>query len=211
MISWQDGLMNCRVADYLAQCSIRALQEEEAGVHTPPTPDEARQLIDYLRGKGLKPAVVGSAAVFHHLANTSVKDFRPTVDLDIHVDKKLPPILPGWRRDPEAIGIDSWISPTGGYVDFLAKGHRFVGGGATPSVKVSRSSTAEYPVAEPEDVIRMKLNSMREKDVSDVVTLVKAMGDPTILDRLGRLNRTQAENLVLVKQWVAMAESRKDR
>jgi len=204
--------MSSRVEDYLAQCAVRSLQEDETTAHVPPTPEEARQLIGYLRGKGVNPTVVGSAAVFHHLQGTSVRDFRPTVDLDLHIDKKLPPPPQGWRRDPEAPGVDSWISPTGGYVDFVAKGHRFPGGDSPmPGVKTHKSSTPEFPVAEPEDIIRMKLNSMREKDISDTVTLVKALGDPGILDRLGKLNGTQRENLTLVRQWVAMSESRKKR
>src|SRR3954462_14926840 len=110
------------VVEYLNQCGVQALCEKSAA-QTPPTANEVKLLISYLRGQGVNPVIVGSVRVFHHLRATT-RDYRPTVDLDLFIDKPLPAPPEGWRKDPEA-GIDSWISPSGGYVDFLLRGHQF--------------------------------------------------------------------------------------
>jgi hypothetical protein len=185
------------VSDYLNQCGVLALVERE-NVHTPPTAGEVKALIAYLRAKGIKPVIVGSVAVFHHL-KTDTKKFRPTVDLDIFVDKKLPLPPSGWKRDPASPGLESWISPSGGYVDFMQKGHEFPSGERNPdSVETHLDSPQDYPVAAPIEMLKMKLNSMREKDLADAMALVRALG--SVPDLKG-LNQTQRENLGLVKQW----------
>ena len=183
-----------RIETFLNQCAVRALCEDES-VHTPPTPDEVRALLAYLVSHRVNPTIVGSVAVFHHLS-ASTKEFRPTVDLDVFVDRKLPAPPEGWTTDPEALGLDSWISPSGGYVDFMTAGHRFPGGEKYPS-KISRAAGApkEYPVADAETLLRMKLFSAREKDLSDSCALARHLGIP----ELAGLNKTQRENYELVK------------
>lgn len=191
-----------RIETFLNQCAVKALCED-AAVHTPPTPAEVRQLIVYLVSKGVKPVIVGSVAVFHHLTAASVKDFRPTVDLDVFVNK-LPAPPTGWRKDPEAIGLDSWISPSGGYVDFMVSGHEFGTGVKYPKkIGTAANSPVDYPVADVQELLKIKLNSMRDKDVQDAVQLARALNMP----ELGNLNQTQRENYNLVKLWVQNVKS----
>jgi hypothetical protein len=184
------------LAEYLNQCRVRALCETDT--HTPPTAEEVRFLIAYLRSKGVKAVIVGSAAVFHHL-RSNTRNFRPTVDVDIFVDKPLPALPDGWSKDPEALGVNSWISPSGGYVDFMQKSHEFPTGEKYPaSVETQPDSDADYPVATALDLLKMKLNSAREKDLADAIALVRSLGKLPILNKL---NRTQKDNWGLVSQW----------
>jgi hypothetical protein len=191
-----------RIEAFLNQCSVKALCEDES-VRTPPTPAEVRSLIAYLVSKGVNPVIVGSVAVFHHLTAASVKDFRPTVDLDVFVNR-LPSPPAGWRKDPEAVGLDSWISPSGGYVDFMVGGHEFGTGLKYPRrVSAAVGSPADYPVADAQELLKLKLNSMRDKDLQDAVQLARALKLPALTG----LNATQRENYELVKLWVSSVES----
>jgi len=186
-----------RIETFLNQCSVKALCED-GSVHTPPTPAEVRSLIAYLVSKGVKPVIVGSVAVFHHLSAASVKDFRPTVDLDVFVDK-LPAPPEGWAKDPEAVGLSSWISPSGGYVDFMVGGHEFGTGVRYPrKVSTAAGSSKDYPVADAKELLKLKLNSMRDKDLQDAIRLARALKLP----ELTGLNSTQRENYEMVKLWV---------
>lgn len=195
---------------YLDQCRVRnGLVESET--HVPPTADEARALMAYLNAKGLNAMVVGSVGVLHHLRGTPEEGaFRPTVDLDVFVrapDTRLREIGPpeGWTVDAESIGVVSWISPSGGYVDFLTSGHQFPSGERVPaSLEQDPKFGKELPVAHAFELFKLKLSSMRAKDLTDLLSLAKARGLP-VLSKLGKLNDTQRENYGLIRQWLARA------
>jgi hypothetical protein len=187
---------------YLGQCRVRHGIVEDTDTHVPPTRDEAEFLVRYLRSHGSKPMIVGSVGVLYHLGNVNTKKFRPTVDLDIWVTK-VPELPSGWRRDPEAIGLTSWISPSGGYVDFLIPGHEYPGGGRNPSRLDVSPETADtrYPVASWKSLMVLKLATHREKDLSDLMSLVRKLGKVPTEAELGKLNRIQRENLDLIRIW----------
>lgn len=187
---------------YLDQCQVRNTLVENQHVHVPPTPGETKALMAYLDDRNLEAAIVGSVGVLHYVKDTG--KFRPTVDLDVFVHtttlqlRRLEPPA-GWKVDLESPGVASWISPTGGYVDFMTAGHIFPGGSRTPDRVTVDKSSGKYPVAVAADLFKLKLNSMREKDLSDMITLARALGG--VPDDLGPLNQTQKENLDLARQW----------
>jgi len=188
---------------YLSQCTSRGLTES-ADVTRPPTAEEFLALMGYLAEQGIEATLVGSAAVVHHLRN-SPHGFRPTFDVDIHVNKQLPPLPAGWRKDQTAVGVNSWISPSGGIVDFLTPGHRFPSGEIVPR-RVGRQTASDgnYAVAEINDLIRIKLDSMRDKDLHDVLAMVRHLGYvPSAASLGGRLTDTQQQNLDLVRVWIS--------
>lgn len=189
------------IAAYVTQCRKRSLVEKIVGEpHVPVSAEELSELIGYLRQHGITPAIVGSAAAFFHLGSDPTA-FRPTTDVDIHVNRPLPPPPPGWFRDPEAVGIVSWISPSYGYVDFLEAGDEMPGGFRIPRrVRVAPDSAPDFPVAALEEVLKMKLASLREKDLLDCVSIARRLGLPP-KEVLG-LNPQQAENYDLVKIWI---------
>jgi len=191
---------------YLRQCRVKNSLVEDDHVHVPPSRPEVDELIGHLRTKGLDPMIVGSVGVLYHIGHS--KDFRPTVDLDVWVSKDpgVPPT--GWKRDPESVGVVSWISPSGGYVDFMTPGHEFPSGEKTPrSLRMHQpSKDTSYPVADVLDLIRLKLNSFRAKDLTDILALAKSIKHVPSNAEIGKLNKTQRDNLELVRQWVANQE-----
>lgn len=193
---------------YLAQCRVKNNLAESADTHVPPTADEARGLIHYLQTKHVNAVIVGSVGVLHHLKDTPEENaFRPTVDLDLFVrvsDTILRKVGPpsGWRTDTQSIGVVSWISPTGGYVDFLTAGHVFPSGEKVPAhISADPTSDETFPVAHALELFRLKLASMRAKDLTDLLTLAKARRDVPTPAELGHLNDMQRENLDLIRQW----------
>jgi hypothetical protein len=192
------------VTRYLGQCRIRNALIEKQNVSVPPTPEEAKGLLSYLKQNGVEAAVVGSVGVLHYVRDET--NFRPTVDLDLFVQmtaeqfRKVQPPR-GWSVDRAAPGVISWISPSGGYVDFMTAGHEFPGGHRGPKRVSVDPSSKEYPVASAIDIFRMKLDSMREKDLSDMISLARAIGGVPTDKQLGQLNQTQSENLGMVRQW----------
>jgi hypothetical protein len=199
------------VEDYLNQCRVRnPLVEKEISTHVPPTPEETKKLIAYLRSKDLKPAIVGSVGILRHLGDIDVKkSFRPTVDLDIWV-QSVPAPPPGWTVDPESPGVVSWISPTGGYVDFLTPGHEFAGSDVRNPDKIeidSDSAMTDYPVGSWKSLLFLKLNSVRDKDLADAMALCRRFGRVPEYRELGHLNQTQRENLDLVRTWYKLRPS----
>lgn len=191
------------IETYLAQCQVRNPLAESKTVHVPPTPDEVKFLIGFLRSQKLNPMIVGSVAILRHLGPQAASGFRPTVDLDVWVTR-VPEPPQGWRRDPESPGVISWIAPSGGYVDFLTPGHEYAGTGAKNPARLEpdpESAESDFPVAHWKSLLFMKLNSMREKDLADCVSLVRALKRVPSPKELGKLNQTQRENLDLVTQW----------
>jgi len=189
---------------WLRQCQIKSFAETATGT-VPPSRDEVVELISYLNKYKLDPTIVGSAAVLLHVKDPN---FRPTHDVDIHINKEaLPPLLPGWRVDKEATGTLSWISPSGGYVDFLYPSYQFPSGEAM--VKIDKQKEGELPLADVASIFRMKLNSFRGRDFSDLAGIVRVIGHFPSEKELGKLNETQKENLEFLKQWIAAKEKRK--
>jgi hypothetical protein len=190
-----------QIRKYLAQCRVRNAAEDEDS-HIPPTAEEVVELFAYLKDYGIQPAIIGSTALLRHMGDDIdiKKDFRPTADLDIFVNRAPPKQLPdGWRVDTEAVGVPSWISPSGGYVDFLQGGHEYPSGRKNPkTIEIDNTST-DFPVGSLKTMFRLKLNSERMKDLLDLVALSRKTGIP---GDLGALNRQQKENLEQVKTWV---------
>ena len=193
-----------RIPNYLTQCQVPScrLGESASETTTPPSDAEVRELITYLRQHRVNPVIVGSVGIFHHLTLAAHK-FRPTVDLDIFTHAKLPPPPQGWRVDTASLGVTSWISPSGGLVDFLEPGHEFPNGNKNPSkVAIDPKAPKDYPVAAVVELLKLKLNSYRAKDMTDAVELAKATGGVPPDSAFGRLNPAQKENLAMLRSWV---------
>jgi len=207
MMTFDKGKLDL-MAIYLCQCRVKSLAESQ-DVHVPPSAGEAIQLIRFLKDAGVKPLVIGSVGVLSYLNVDPTKNFRPTVDLDLWVEK-VPRQLPrGWTIDHEAIGVDSWVSPSGGTVDFIVPGQKFPSGGRSPkSINANPDFVdTDFPVADWVDLVKLKLNSVREKDLADVIALVRAMGRVPSPTELGSLNGDQRDNLDLVKKWFQLRPS----
>jgi hypothetical protein len=185
---------------YLDQCRVVNRLVENEDVHVPPTKEEVHSLLAHLGLHGLKPAIAGSVGILQHLGDIDVNGFRPTVDVDVWVSKDPGEPMEGWHQDPEAPGVPSWISPSGGYVDFLIGGHEFPSGEKAPS-HVDVDTSFELPVVSLKHLLAMKLNSMREKDLADCIALVRKIGRVPSKLELGKMNNTQKENLDLVAHW----------
>lgn len=172
--------------------------------HFPPIGKEIEELISYLKANGVDPIIVGAFAVIKHLKMNErefqSKDLRATQDLDVFVSSALPNPPPGWRRDRNSIGVISWISPSGGYVDFLMANHVFPDNRKNPDKIGKDSDSNELPVADLVSLFQLKLNSHREKDLLDLVQLARKIGIPKNIER-HTLNSVQRENLELVKIW----------
>lgn len=194
------------VEAYLRQCRVKNRLVESDETHVPPTPEETKELIHYLRGLGLQPAIVGSVGILRHLGNDidPRRDFRPTFDLDVWINKPQVPAPPrGWRKDTASIGVVSWISPSGGYVDFMLPSHEFPSGAKNPAaIEYDEPSLkTDYPIAHWKVLFKMKLNTMRDKDVADALALCRRLGHVPTVAELGKLNQTQRENLELITTW----------
>lgn len=196
------------IDSYLEQCQVRnVLVESEVTTHVPPDSGETKSLLAYLSGLGIDAVIVGSVGVLHHVKDQ--KNYRPTVDLDLFVrlgEKEMAHIRPpeGWKRDTTAPGVISWVSPKGGYVDFLTAGQAFSDGAVNPLTVEVDPSSKDYPVAQAVELFRMKLKTMRDKDMSDAMSLARALGGVPTDEELGDLTQTQEENLGLVRQWYKM-------
>ena len=198
-------LGNDPIDTYLNQCQVRnSLVESEGATHVPPSAQETRELLTYLKGKGIAAVIVGSVGVLHYVKDQS--RYRPTVDLDLFVpldDKKMRAIPPpkGWQVDRESVGVISWISPSGGYVDYITAG-KVVNDNPMPQSVQADPSSKDYPVAKAVELFRLKLGTMREKDLSDLMSLARAIGRVPTDAELGPLKtQTMKDNLDLVRQW----------
>lgn len=192
---------------YLADFLKESRDKLKGDMHVPPTDKEVEELVVYLQEKGADPAIVGSAAVIKHLKHKdpNFKDdsFHLTKDIDIFVSSSLPNPPFGWRYDLKSPGVISWISPSGGYVDFLIAGHRFPNDLKNPKKidKDPESVLMGCPIAALRSIFELKLNSDREKDLTDLLILARRIGIPNDLQQQP-LNQTQRENLNLVNLWV---------
>lgn len=176
--------------------------------HRPPTDGELESLITYLQEKGLDPIIVGSIALIKHLKPTfkEIEDgsVRLTQDIDLFVSAALPNPPMGWRHDMGSIGVQSWIAPSGGYVDFLVAGHSFPDSTKNPK-KIDKDAESEKmgcPVADIVSLYVLKLNSFREKDLLDLIALARKVGIPKELSQRP-LNNTQKDNLSILKLWLS--------
>lgn len=87
---------------------------------------------------------------------------------------------------------------------FLVAGHTFSDNTKNPQ-KVGKDSESEKmgcPVADIVSIYLLKLNSYREKDLTDLLAFARVVGIPKELDHL-RLNKTQKANLSMVKIWIS--------
>ena len=88
-------------------------------------------------------------------------------------------------------------------MDFLMAGHMFPCGRKNPQKidKDPKSEAMQCPVADIASLFLLKLNSMREKDLTDLVELAQKVGIPKTLKNQS-LNEVQKENLQLVRLWI---------
>lgn len=175
------------VKEHLQRC--RSAQTETGA---PPAYEEVRYLLQYLQNHGLSPVLVGSSAIAAHMArDPDPQEFRVTSDLAIAIGGKLPDPPEGWKWDMNAPGIPSWISPSGGTVDFLRRGDQIPDGPRIPKDIEQDTESNTVPIAAVKSIFKMKLDSYREKDLMDLVALARKTGIP----ELTGLNRQQRENL----------------
>lgn len=187
------------VGDYLDQSRVTTPAEDAKGVQLPPTQAEVKGLLEWLTARGLAPVLVGGAAVVAYLPASET--FRPTVDVDIYVAHAPTQLMPGWRKDPQAIGLPSWIAPSGGVVDFLVGGHEFPGGKRVPK-DLQGGVVGGFPVADWRDLFYLKLGTGRPKDFSDLLSLCGAIQQCPTSEQIGRrLSREQREDLNVIRMW----------
>ncbi|NGX42223.1 MAG: hypothetical protein K940chlam7_00500 [Chlamydiae bacterium] len=192
---------------YVSNYIRKSIENNENKTHRPPTESEIRFLFKHLRENDLDPIIVGSIALIQHLRPSKEdygdEGFRYTQDIDIFVSSSLPRPPPAWRRDHESLGVVSWISPSGGYIDFLEAGHIYPSGHRNPyHIDKDLDSIADgLPVADLASIFVMKLNSDRVQDLTDLVNLAKKRGIPKDLARK-KLNEQQKENLESIKIWI---------
>lgn len=193
--------MSKSVQTYVEYCRV---QVQEG----PPIANEILALIEYLKREGKNPVVVGSVAVVYHLHLSSSEvekgEYRPTVDVDIFVSQLPTQVCEGWRVDQDSIGVTSWISPSGGYVDFLEAGHEYPDGQKNPMhLDVDpHSQKLGYPIVDLASLYQLKLNTNREKDLMDMLLLAKRAGFPKGFEKMA-LNSLQRENLEFIKTMLA--------
>jgi hypothetical protein len=187
------------LGQYLGRC--RTDQGE-----VPPTSQELVDLFAFLKMRKIAAALVGSVAVLHY---TKDPTYRPTHDVDVFVQAetsrmaRVPP-PPGWHRNTAIIGVVCWTSPGGGQVDFLTSNYEFPGGEKLLSmVHVDMSSPKGIPIATATDLFKLKLNSYRDRDFADLLSLATAFKGTPEPVQLGKLNEVQSHNLLLVKAWWA--------
>lgn len=80
----------------------------------------------------------------------------------------------------------------------------FPGGERLPAAVSVNKKTARsrIPIANWQDIFAIKLNSVRDRDLFDLVSLCRSMGRVPKEQELGTLNLLQQENLDAVKSWV---------
>lgn len=178
---------------------IQRLRESEPEAH-PPTEEEVGFMLGHLRRHKVNPVIIGGAAASHY-AKPEIWNGRKVKDLDVFVSRT-PPLPPkDWDIDREAPGITSWVSPSGGKVDFMTAGYEFPGGWERAPRRVAANQRMGVPVAAFADLFRMKLNSLRHNDLNDLIAMVRSAGRVPTEDELGKLNSRQRENLELVRLW----------
>lgn len=214
---------------YIAGFINQSREQHKSEESIPPTPQEIEQLMIFLQNKELDPIIVGSVAINKHLQasfnkpkpnsfqnvkeldlvikNNSLNEiqaFRTTVDIDFFISKTIPNFLPGWQRDKNSIGVLSWISPSGGIVDFLIAGQRFPNNSSTPLTlgKDPESVKMGCPIADLKSLFLMKLNSDRDKDFLDLLVLARTLGIPNDLNKQS-LNSNQREQLSTLQLYLA--------
>ena len=192
--------------EYMKNFLRRSISNRNGNTHYPPNEREIQSLIDYLKENGLDPILVGSMALVKHLKPSReemLNENLMTKDIDVFITSSPPNPPAGWRRDRQSLGVISWISPSGGYVDFLEANHYYPDGNRNPTQigKDLESEKIGCPIADLVSVFLMKLNSHREKDLFDLVRLVKKVGIPKELKRQP-LNRAQKDTLSLIELWI---------
>lgn len=195
------------IKTYLSDFLRKSRDDLKNNAYIPPTGKEVEELIVYLQEKGVDPVIVGSLAVIKHLKQKG-NDFddnslAKTKDIDVFVSSSLPAPPHGWRRSTESVGVISWISPTGGHVDFLIAEQRFPNNLKNPKKigKDPESILMGCPVADLRSIFELKLNSDREKDLQDLLILARRLGIPKDLQP-SLLNQTQRDNLEIVTLWI---------
>ena len=148
--------------------------------------------------------IVGSIAVIRHLQLTiediNARIFRPTQKLELFISQKLPAPPSGWQLNQSPVGLTSWISPTGGIVDFLTARDIFPGDLYSVG-KDPESVTMGCPVADVQTLFLIKLNSDKERDLLDLLLLACKLGIPKDLDNL-LWTLQQRKSLEFVRRWV---------
>ena len=191
------GAQMSDVSVYLTRCS--QVHTFELGATVPPTVDEVRFLMNHLESANIRNGLCGSTAVYTYLTE-ALADFRPTLDIDVFTSREPGRPPEGWRINREAVGVTSWIAPSGGVVDFLVAGSMLPNGTTVPrNIKVVAYPDSEFRVVALDDLVRLKLNSTRDKDLQDVIRLARSCRSCL---SVAKLNEQQRENLQLVQLWL---------
>lgn len=184
---------------YLLQCrTYNPLLESEEITPVPPTSRELEMLVSYLLKNGVDFAIVGSVAVARYLELTKedihLRNFRPTHSLEVLITNTLPSPPKGWRLDEESM---RWFSLKNSHVRFVMSADIFPQEERNIG-KDPESVAMGCPVADLLTLFKMKLNSDRVKDMSELVTLIRKVGFPDNLEsQLWSAN--QVKRLELIK------------
>lgn len=193
--------------EYLSFCQKRnPLIDPERILHIPPLGNELEELMIYLCSRGVKPVIGGTLAVVKHLKLSSEEikahDFRPIHKIDLFFSNELPPPPKGWQVDKKSTALISWISPLNGCVEFLKMNNTNELGKDLESIE------AGCPVIDIKTLFKMKLDSNRQRDLFDLLSLALVVGIPVDLEE-ELLNETQRRNLEAIKLWIKFRSKKK--
>lgn len=221
-------------SQYLSECRSQSPLLDSDNYHTfPPSEQEISSLIEFLLSKNLDPIIVGSIAVIRYLDLPKQNDqkYRLTSSLEILISSPLSSPLDSWKVKDSPSPIISWISPSGGKVDFFQVNDVFPISLTPYSVEKDKESViAQCPIASPKSLLLLKLSSNEPRDMLDATLLIDEIGFPRDLEayfwtslqkenfqlikaltkeigipegiRKKRLNQSQRENLSLLDLWL---------
>lgn len=196
------------LAAYLSECRAQnPFVKLEQKIPIPPTGKEIEALVSYLINSKVDPVIIGSIAVIKHLHITAedikARSFRLTQKVELFVSQFPPNLLSGWQINKNSKVLTSWISPTGGTVDFLKIEDLFSESVESQYVveKDPESVNMGCPVADMQTLFLIKLNSDQERDLLDLLTLARRKNIPENLDK-HLWTSTQRKNLDFIKLWI---------
>jgi len=201
------------LSKFLHECQIRnPFIAEGQKVSIPPKSEEVEELILYLQHNHVDPIIIGTIAVIKHLKITDedihARLFRPTHALELFITKDPPKPPEGWLIVNES-NVLSWLSPSGGCVHFL-EGKTLTE--PTCPYKIEKDLESELmgcPVANVRTIFLMNLNSDREKDIAELMSLAQRVGLPKDLNEQS-LNSKQIKNLKFLKMWIKLRLKQED-
>lgn len=150
-----------------------------------------------------------SVAVVKHLNLTNeeihLRNFRPTYALDLLIFRKIPSPPPNWQVKMQTSDGVSWLSTTGGQINFLMAKDTFPEGFIkTNSIgRDPESVRVGCPIVDVKTLFIMKLNSSLEVDMSELMTLARKTKIPKEIEKELWTNR-QKKNLEFIRSWAEL-------